>query len=73
MIPSQVYTHVTLMSPHDERTWHAQLPNGKPVIAFRLQHESRLALQAGDVVPASLSVCDFSQAHLEEPCLAHEG
>lgn len=68
MIPTQVHTRVTLLRPHDERTWHAELPNGKTIIAFRLQHESKLNLNPGDSVPASLSVCDFSQAHLEETC-----
>jgi hypothetical protein len=72
MIPSQVHTHVTLIEPHDERTWHAKLPNGKAVIAFRFQHESKLVLKPGERVPASLSVCDFSQAHLEETCFDND-
>lgn len=64
MIPITVPAEVTILSQHSDRTWHATLPNGKHVIAFRTPDEPTLPLQPGDRAPAELSVGDFSQAHV---------
>lgn len=64
MIPVTVITEVTIQDRHCPRSWHATLPNGRKVIAFRTQHEPTLELSPGDKAQAELSVGDFSQAHL---------
>ena len=64
MIPVTVASEVTILSQHSARTWHATLPNGKPVMAFRTQHEETLHLEPGQKAAVELSVADFSQAHL---------
>jgi len=64
MIPDTVPAEVTILSQHSDRTWHATLPNGKAVIAFRTPDESTLTLAPGERAPVELSVSDFSRAHL---------
>ncbi|MBV6500053.1 MAG: hypothetical protein CJBNEKGG_02520 [Prosthecobacter sp.] len=64
MIPVTVITEVIIQERHCPRSWHATLPNGRKVIAFRTQHEPTLQLSPGDKAQAELSVGDFSQAHL---------
>lgn len=67
-IPHFVTTELTIVQEQDGRIWRARLPNGRPVIAFRLHDEPPLDLKPGDTALARLSVCDFSQAHLLQPC-----
>lgn len=64
MIPETVETIVTIRSQHTERTWQAQLPNGRPVMAFRPTDTELVILQEGQQVPARLTVADFSRALL---------
>lgn len=64
MIPETVDTTVTIRSKHSERTWHALLPNGRPVLAFRPTDTALVTLQEGQQVPARLTVADFSRALL---------
>jgi hypothetical protein len=64
MIPVTVPTHVTILRQHTERAWHATLPNGRAVIAFRNHDEPTVTLMPGDRVAVELQVGDFSQAHI---------
>lgn len=63
-IPETVETTVTIRSPHCPRTWHATLPNGREVLAFRPEEEEPILLDSGTQVPARLTVADFSRALL---------
>lgn len=62
MIPLTVDTTLDIISPQTERTWHARLPNGRPVLAFRPTDSPILELAVGARVPARLTVGDFSRA-----------
>ncbi len=64
MIPVTVPTLVTILRQHTERAWHATLPNGRAVIAFRNHDEPTVTLAPGDRVAVELQVGDFSQAHI---------
>lgn len=64
MIPETVETLVTIQSQHCPRTWHALLPNGRPVMAFRPEEEAPITLEIGAKLPARLTVADFSRAQL---------
>ena len=64
MIPETVPTQVTILRQHTERAWHATLPNGRAVIAFRANDEPTVALSPGDLAAVELRVGDFSQAHI---------
>ncbi len=64
MIPVTVPSTVTILGQHNDRTWHATLPNGKKVIAFRTLDEATLPLAIGDLAHVELNVGDFSQAHV---------
>lgn len=66
MIPETVVTQVKIQHQHTDRAWHATLPNGRNVIAFRDVDEPALALSAGQYACAELRVTDFSQAHIIE-------
>lgn len=62
MIPETVDTTVTIRQQHSPRTWHATLPNGCPVMAFRPEESEPVELETGAQVPARLTVADFSRA-----------
>lgn len=64
MIPETVQTQVTILSQHTDRAWHASLPNGRAVIAFRANDEPTVQLSSGNVIAVELRVTDFSQAHI---------
>ncbi|MCW0216876.1 MAG: hypothetical protein OJI67_01015 [Prosthecobacter sp.] len=64
MIPETVDTVVTIQTPHSDRTWHAALPNGRLVLAFRPEEVEPIELEVGTQVPARLTVYDFSRALL---------
>ncbi len=64
MIPETVDTIVTIQDQHCPRTWHAALPNGRAVLAFRPEEEAPILLEPGTKVPARLTVADFSRALL---------
>lgn len=64
MIPETVDTTVTLQSQHSDRTWHATLPNGRPILAFRPEEAEPVSLELGTQVPARLTVADFSRAQM---------
>ncbi|TDU69396.1 hypothetical protein EI77_03049 [Prosthecobacter fusiformis] len=64
MIPETVETTVTIQSQHCARTWHASLPNGRSVMAFRSEEDAPILLDPGTQVPARLTVADFSRAEL---------
>lgn len=63
-IPHWVEARLRIGQSRCARTWQATLPNGRPVLAFRLADESALTLSEGQWVLARLSVADFSQAHV---------
>lgn len=63
-IPETVDTLVTIQQVHSERTWHATLPNGRPVLAFREEEAAIITLEPGAQVLARLTVADFSRAQL---------
>jgi|GEM_PF-3028674 hypothetical protein len=65
-IPHWVRVRLRLGPARCGRTWQASLPNGRPVLAFRLPEEPVLELGAGSEVWAQMSVADFSQAHVLE-------
>ncbi len=62
MIPEYVETTVIITQPHSERTWHATLPNGRPVLAFRDEGEPLIELVPGQSVAVQMTVSDFSRA-----------
>lgn len=62
MIPQTVDTTLTITGAQSARTWHARLPNGRAVLAFRPEEAPAPALEPGQQVPARLTVCDFSRA-----------
>lgn len=62
MIPQTVDTTLTITRMQSDRTWHAQLPNGRAVLAFRPTESAPLILEPGSQVAARLTVCDFSRA-----------
>lgn len=64
MIPETVETTVTIRQPHCPRTWHAELPNGRVVMAFRPEEAELITLEPGTKVPTRLTVADFSRALL---------
>ncbi|MEN3941953.1 hypothetical protein WJU23_11710 [Prosthecobacter sp. SYSU 5D2] len=64
MIPETVETTVTIQSQHCPRTWHAALPNGCVVMAFRSEDVPEIQLEPGSKVPVRLTVADFSRAEL---------
>jgi len=64
MIPETVETTVIIQSQHCPRTWHASLPNGHVVIAFRPEEAELITLEPGIQAPVRLTVSDFSRALL---------
>lgn len=64
MIPETVDATVTILSQHCPRTWHATLPNGRQVMAFRPEELEPIPLEVGAQITARLTVADFSRALL---------
>jgi hypothetical protein len=64
MIPDCVDTEVVIHAVHGPRTWHAELPNGKCVMAFLEKEDPLIELRPGARVKARLTVADFSRARV---------
>ncbi len=62
MIPQTVDTLLTIEGAQSARAWHARLPNGRAVLAFRPEESAPLILEPGAKARARLTVCDFSRA-----------
>ena len=64
----RIETTAVIQSGINERTWHATLPNGKMILAFRRPKQAQSApeLHPGDKVTVSLSLLDFSKGEVVE-------
>ena len=62
-----IFTTARILEPINQRAFHAELPNGKPVVAHLPKRHARLApaIRPGARVRVALTPFDFDKARIE--------